>query len=164
MEDEKHGLAPKLCHLFDNLYPLHPKQVQGALLVSLHSHTLPSSFDSTKMVPSTPPPPGWLKINVDVAVTKSHASIVVIARDHLGIPIKMWARVIKLTSPIQAEFETIFWAMLLAKYERWSHVIVEGDAKDCFDALVDPKFLPSWSIHTTIDNILALHRFFFCLD
>ena len=74
----------------------------------------------------------------------------------------MWARVIKLTSPIQAEFETIFWAMLLAKYERWSHVIVEGDAKDCFDALVDPKFLPSWSIHTTIDNILALHRFFFC--
>ena len=119
------------------------------------------------MVPSPPPAPrgaGWLKINVDAPVTKSHASIVVIARDHLGIPIKMWARVIKLTSPIQAEFETIFWAMLLAKYERWSHVIVEGDAKDCFDALVDPKFLPSWSIHTTIDNILALHRFFFCLD
>ena len=113
------------------------------------------------MVPSPPGGGGWLKINVDAPVTKSHASIVVIARDHLGIPIKMWARVIKLTSPIQAEFETIFWAMLLAKYERWSHVIVEGDAKDCFDALVDPKFLPSWSIHTTIDNILALHRFFF---
>ena len=39
------------------------------------------------------PPPGWLKINVDVALSTTHASFIAVARDHLGVPIKIWARI-----------------------------------------------------------------------
>lgn len=51
------------------------------------------------------PPPGWLKINVDVAL--STASLVAIARDHLGVPIKIWARIMKVNSPLLAESEVL---------------------------------------------------------
>ncbi|XP_023903348.2 uncharacterized protein LOC112015206 [Quercus suber] len=52
------------------------------------------------------PPPGWLKINVDVALSTTHASLDVVARDHLGVPIKIWARIMKVRQPL------LFWLNL----------------------------------------------------
>ena len=40
-----------------------------------------------------------------------------------------------LCTPTQAKATTILWALNLAISENWCNIIVEGDAKICFDAL-----------------------------
>ena len=47
----------------------------------------------------SPPPQGWIKINVDVAISNSKFSLAVIARNHLGIAISLWGREHHLCSP-----------------------------------------------------------------
>ena len=83
----------------------------------------------------SPPLAGCIKININAATSATQAAIGVVARDYQGIPLKVWARLIKKTTPFQAETEALMWAVQLAKVERWSKVIFEGDAKICFDAI-----------------------------
>lgn len=87
------------------------------------------------------PPPLliWIKLNVDAALFDSNAAIAVIARNHLIVPIKIWARTTKKSSPLLAKTEALLWAVQLAKVERWWHVIFEGDSKICFDAVNSPN-------------------------
>ncbi|XP_075663130.1 uncharacterized protein LOC142632646 [Castanea sativa] len=103
----------------------------------------------------SPSPPGLIKINVVAALSSSHAALAAVARDHPGVPVKMWARITKIASPLLAEAETLLWSVQLAITERWNHVIVEGDAKTCFDAVNSPNLPPPWTIQTSIDNILT---------
>ena len=117
-----------------------------------HTHAHQSSW--------SPPPPDWIKINVDAALSTTHASLAVVARDHLGVPIKIWARIIKVTSPLLAESEALLWATQLAAKEGWNQVIFEGDAKACFDAVNSPDLSPPWAIKTTTDNILSVRSSF----
>ena len=79
----------------------------------------------------SPPSADCIKINIDAAISDTNAAIVVVARDHHGVPIKIWARLIKETTPLQAKTATLLWAVQLAKLENWSRVIFEGDAKVC---------------------------------
>lgn len=104
----------------------------------------------------SPPPTDSIKINVDVAISDSQATIVVVACDHLGVPFKVWVMLIKRTYPLQVEIEALLWAVQLAKVEKWSQVIFEKDAKICFDAINTPNHPYPWSIHTQLLNILAL--------
>ena len=117
-----------------------------------HTHAHQSSWSL--------PPPDWIKINADAALSTTHASLVVVARDHLGVPIKIWARIIKVTSPLVAESEALLWATQLAAKEGWNQVIFEGDAKACFDAVNSPDLSPPWAIKTTTDNILSVRSSF----
>ena len=39
-----------------------------------------------------PPPPGWIKLNVDAAVSESFTSIATVARNDKGEVIKIWAK------------------------------------------------------------------------
>ncbi|XP_030931196.1 uncharacterized protein LOC115957108 [Quercus lobata] len=55
----------------------------------------------------TPPPLGWIKINVDAAISSNLASIAVFARNHLGAPIKTWARTIRNSTPLQVETKAL---------------------------------------------------------
>ena len=80
----------------------------------------------------------YFKINVDAAISDSQATIAVISRDRFGVPIKIWARSIKKSTPLQTETEALLWAVQLAKAEKWSHVICEGDAAP---GLYTPPFL-----------------------
>jgi len=77
----------------------------------------------------------WVKINVDAAISTSHACLAAVTRDHHGVPIKILARITKVASPLLAESEALLWAVQLAIREGWNHVIFEGDAKSCFDAV-----------------------------
>ena len=104
----------------------------------------------------SPPPQGWIKINVDAAMSNSKSTLAVVARNHLGIAISLWGREHHLCSPAQAEAEAILWAVQIAIQERWSMIIVEGDAKLCLDPLAQPNLTPSWSISTIISNIRSL--------
>ncbi|XP_023912636.1 uncharacterized protein LOC112024225 [Quercus suber] len=108
----------------------------------------------------TPPPAGWIKINVDAAVSSNLASIAVFARNHLGTPIKAWARTIRISTPLQAETKALLWAIQLARIEKWSHVLFEGDAKQCFDAINAPDSQVPWAIHAPISNIRCLTVYF----
>jgi hypothetical protein len=110
-----------------------------------------------------PPSPGSIKLNVDAAILPTSARIAVIARDEGGLLIKAWAKSVVTSDPLIAEATAIHWAILLAKSESWSNILIESDSKVCIDALVaDPKHV-DWSISVICDNIKHLAReFSFC--
>ncbi|XP_075649652.1 uncharacterized protein LOC142620113 [Castanea sativa] len=94
------------------------------------THVLPTPVQAW-----SPPPPDCIKLNIDAVVSDTQAAIAVVACDHRGVPIKVWARLIKKTTPLQAKTVALLWAVQLAKVEKWSKVIFEGDAKICLDAI-----------------------------
>ncbi|KAK9983826.1 hypothetical protein SO802_033351 [Lithocarpus litseifolius] len=82
-----------------------------------------------------PPPLGWIKLNTDAAIGKHSNAIAVVARDHRGEVLKVWARSTPTCSPLSAEASAILWAIQLVKVENWPRIVIEGDAKNCFDPL-----------------------------
>ena len=103
-----------------------------------------------------PPPPGWIKLNVDAAVAESFSALAVVARDDKGIVSKAWSKTHHSSLPIVAEANAILWAAQLAIQERWSHIIIEGDAKRCFNPLSSEDVIPDWSIDNLVCSILNL--------
>ena len=103
-----------------------------------------------------------IKLNVDAATSNNSTAIAVVARNHLGVPVKVWVRSIKLTTPLQAETEALLWAMQLARIEKWNHVVFEGDAKICIDAINNPSNPCPWTLIIPIRNICALLDCFSC--
>ena len=63
-------------------------------------------------------------------------------------------------SPLQAEAVAGLWAIQLALSENQQHIIIEGDAKSCFNTLTISELQPDWSIATIISNVLDLRNFF----
>ena len=54
------------------------------------------------------PPLGSIKINVDATISTSKIAFAVVARDHLSIVVKVWARMLPTRSSLQAETEAPF--------------------------------------------------------
>ena len=105
-------------------------------------------------------PLGWIKLNTDAAIGKHSNAIAVVARDHKGEVLKVWARSTPTCSPLRVEASAILWAIQLAKVEKWPQIVIEGDAKNCFDPLSSSPTAPDWSISNTVSSILSLREFF----
>ena len=118
----------------------------------------PNSHTSTEpaIASWTPPPQSRIKIIVDAAFSSTKFALVAVARGHHRDAIFIWGKELLLCFPLQAEATAILWAMQLAIQERWSSVIIEGDAKLCLEPLSHPNLIPSWLINTTISNICTL--------
>ena len=50
--------------------------------------------------------------------------------------IKAWEKYVLTFEPLLAEAHAIHWAVILAKAENWSKIVIESDSKVCIDALV----------------------------
>ena len=83
-----------------------------------------------------------------------------VARDHSGTPIKTWIKPYYKCPLAQAEVAAVLWAVKLAVAEGWMKVMIEGDAKECFNALSNPGLQPSWVISNFVCEILAFSRAF----
>lgn len=105
-----------------------------------------------------PPLPGYIKLNVDVALSSSKAAVAVISRECSGLICGVWAKTISLRSPLQAEAEVILWAVQFALKEGWTYVSIEGDSKTCMESLSPLKADLEWSIRTTISNVAELEK------
>jgi hypothetical protein len=101
---------------------------------------------------SSCPPIGTIKLNVDAAVLKDHTQLAVVARDDQGQVLKAWSKEHILCQPMQAEASAIQWALNLAKDDRFENIILEGDAKICFDALNEISFAANWDPLVIICN------------
>ena len=106
------------------------------------------------------PQEGWVKLNVDATVSENFIALVVVAKNKDGEVLKVSAKVHEWCSPLQAEVAAVLWTIQLALSENQQYIIIEGDAKSCFDFLTISDLQPNWSIATTISNILDLRNSF----
>ena len=108
----------------------------------------------------TCPPTGMIKLNVDVAISKSHTTLAVVAWDEKRAIIKAWAKDNPLCEPLNAEVDAILWALQLADAEKFKNIIVEGDSKICFINSLLSESTDVWTITNVLSNILELRKYF----
>uniref|UniRef100_A0A2N9FG91 Reverse transcriptase domain-containing protein n=1 Tax=Fagus sylvatica TaxID=28930 RepID=A0A2N9FG91_FAGSY len=70
-----------------------------------------------------------IKLNVDAAWCSVKSSMAVVARDHKGIVLKAWSKMVVADEPLVAETHAIKWAIELASLEDYQNFMVESDAK-----------------------------------
>ena len=85
----------------------------------------------------------------------------VLAKDHIGVPIKLWAKKYVKCLLLQAEATSVLWAINLASVEGWMRIIIKGDSKICFDALSDQDSLPPWNISNIVRDVFSVCLSFF---
>jgi hypothetical protein len=91
-----------------------------------------------------------VKFNVDAETSKNGVTV---ARDDSGLVIHCWSKSFPTTDPLIAETAALLWALEIARDNRFSHILIEGDAKICIEALAaEPEKVP-WRIQTLVSNI-----------
>ena len=65
----------------------------------------------------SPPPLGFIKLNVVAAIAQNNLDLAVVARKEHGTVLKAWSKILPKRSPIAAETEAILWALHLARGE-----------------------------------------------
>lgn len=84
-------------------------------------------------------------------------------RDKNGEVIQIWAKPQDLWTPLQAETAAILWALQIALEKNWVRIIVQRDAKICFDSLASMSSNGNqvgWSISSLIRDNLEISKSF----
>uniref|UniRef100_A0A2N9GHK8 RNase H type-1 domain-containing protein n=1 Tax=Fagus sylvatica TaxID=28930 RepID=A0A2N9GHK8_FAGSY len=105
------------------------------------------------------PPTGVINFNVDVAFSNAYATVDVVDRNASGEVLNAWAKEYVCNDPLQVETYAVLWALYLAKDDHHRRIIVEGDAKLCFDVIHDESSAP-WVISPLIGNICNVSKDF----
>ena len=95
-----------------------------------------------------------VKLNIDVAILNDHTTLVVVAWDNIVEILKAWAKDHLLCEPVQAEAKAILWTLKLVNVEKYNDIIMEGDAKTCFDFLNSKSF--GWKVSNVLNNVLKV--------
>lgn len=77
----------------------------------------------------SPPPEGWLKINIDAAFKGNKAALGVVVRDNHGCVKLLANKLSPCESATVAELKAIEWSMALAEENGWDRVMWSSDAK-----------------------------------
>ncbi|KAL5574920.1 hypothetical protein UlMin_016619 [Ulmus minor] len=110
----------------------------------------------------SPPPFGWVKINMDATIGTSAATISCVARDSKGDIISWACKAIPACSPLVAEACAADFVIDFASSSHWSAVNFSGDAKVVMDALSSLKSNVFWSFSSILENcILKLNSLSF---
>ena len=104
-----------------------------------------------------PPPPSWLKINIDAAILRDFGvGLGWVARDHHGNIVKMGVKRIKASWGADlAEVDAAKVALSHASKTGWSHVILESNALG-FIARLQSGFRGEAYIDILLDDIRSL--------
>jgi ribonuclease HI len=108
----------------------------------------------------TKPPSGTVKLNVDAACSSDSSWLAVVARDDQGSILKGWTKVFCSCEAVVAEAKAILWAVQIAKSENFQSVIIEGDAKVCFDAINGDLEKCNWTIAFQCNDMVVLSKKF----
>ena len=104
----------------------------------------------------SPPPVGTIKLNVDATVGPTSTAMAVLAKDHTGVPIKLWAKKYVRCLLVQAEAASVLWAINLASAKGWTRINIKRDSKICFDTLSDKDSLPPWNISNIVSDVFSV--------
>ena len=83
----------------------------------------------------SPPPPCYIKLNTNVALSSTRTALAVIAKDSNGSICNIWTKLLSQRSPLQAKAKALLWAAHIANQENWSYIFLESDSKICIDSL-----------------------------
>ena len=138
---------------------IHHKLAEYSLVRS--SNVPPPSSIVASLHKWNPPHLGWIKLNTDAAIGKHSNAIAVVARDHRGEVLKLWARSTPTCSPLRAEASAILWAIQLAKVEKWPRIVIEDLRETPKIALIlYPPRLPLRIGLSVILSVASLESFF----
>ncbi|PON57500.1 hypothetical protein PanWU01x14_174060 [Parasponia andersonii] len=74
-----------------------------------------------------PPPPPWIKINVDVAIRNDVAIATAVARDDQGTVLDAYTSVVQLTYPLVIEVAAMLLGIHLTREQYWPKKVIESD-------------------------------------
>ena len=101
-----------------------------------------------------------MKLNVDVACSSDSLRLAVVARDNKGSILKSWTKAFRSCDAIVTKAEAIVWVIQIAKSKNFNLIIIEGDAKVCFDALNGDLEKCSWTIVSRCSDMVELSKEF----
>ena len=104
----------------------------------------------------SPPRHLSVKINVDVVIGPNYSSLALVARDWRGDLVFACSQKAKTTFPLQAEAESVRWAISLATNLEAENVIIETDSKICQDAIHELMMPPPWRIASILADMQCL--------
>jgi ribonuclease HI len=107
-----------------------------------------------------PPTTGFIKINVDAAVSQSRTTLAAVARNDKGEVLGIWAKADCVEEHEVAEAKAVLWALQMAMEEDYSRVIVEGDAKGIMDPLQQPLNPVNWTISSILGDVHSIAAYF----
>ncbi|KAB1213925.1 hypothetical protein CJ030_MR5G017188 [Morella rubra] len=100
-------------------------------------------MDEDQLISWSPPEPGWMKINFDVAIRQEGSYIAVSCRDSSSSLCTAYMERIQAVDPFMGETMAAVRAVELALEKRWTHVLFESDSKLLCDDLAS-ELPPCW--------------------